>query len=172
MMNAPSQLNCINEKLEHVIKMQETYEKNFLNSKNKQEQSTASGDKFSAGGSQEQAEQLKEMGNLIASIKLAVNAMTEKIYQHERRIDSLEHYSRSNSLILHGCQDVPKNASNFEFDSYVCKKINSNLQLSQPLQNKDIDICHVLPSKKGKNPIIIKFIKRTIRNEIFFQKNF
>ena len=50
--------------------MQETYEKNFLNSKNKQEQST--------GGSQEQAEQLKQMGNLIASIKMAVNEMTEK----------------------------------------------------------------------------------------------
>ena len=103
---------------------------------------------------------------------MAVNEMTEKIYQHERRIDSLEQYSRSNCLILHGCQDVPKNASNFEFENYVCKKINSNLQLSQPLKNKHIDICHILPSKKGKNPIIIKFIKRTIRNEIFFQKKF
>ena len=64
----------------------------------------------------------------------------------------------------------PKNPSNFEFESYVCKKINSNLQFNQPLKNEDIDICHILPSKKGKNPIIIKFIKRTIRNEIFFQK--
>ena len=29
MMNAPSQLDLINEKLEYVIKMQETYEKTF-----------------------------------------------------------------------------------------------------------------------------------------------
>ena len=156
-MNAPFQLNLINEKLEHVIKMQETYEKNFLNLKYKQKQSTASGDKFFAGGSQEQAEQLKEMGNLIASIKMAVNEITEKIYQHER-IDSLKQYSGSNCLILYGCQDVRKNASSFEFESYVCQKINSNLRLSQPLKNKNINICHVLPSKKGKNPIIIKII--------------
>ena len=155
MINTPSQLDCINEKLEHVIKMQKTYEKNFLNSKNKQEQSTASGDKFSAGGSQKQTEQLKQMGNLIASIKMAVNEMTEKIYQHEKRIDGLEQYSRSNCLILHGCPDVQKNASNFEFENCVCKKINSNLQLSQPLKNKDIDIYHILSFKKDKNPIII-----------------
>ena len=114
-MNAPSQLDCINEKLEHVIKMQETYEKNFLNSKNKQEQST--------GGSQEQAEQLKQMGNLIASIKMAVNEMTEKIYQHETRIDSLEHYSRSNCLILHGCQDVQKTQVILNLKTMFVKKL-------------------------------------------------
>ena len=103
-MNAPSQLDLI--KLEHVIKLQETYEKIFLNSKNKQKQSTAFGDKFSAGVSQKQAEQLKEMGNLIALIKMAFNKIIEKIYQHERRIDSLEQYSCSNCLILHGCQHM------------------------------------------------------------------
>ena len=88
------------------------------------------------------------MGKLIALIKTAVNEMTEKIYQNERRIDSLEQYSRSNCLILHGCQDVPKNASNFKFESYVCKKFNSNLQLSQSLKNGDIDICHILKKVK------------------------
>ena len=83
---------------------------------------------------------------------MAVNEMTEKIYQHEKRIYSLEQYSHSNCLILHGCQDVPKNTSSFEFEGYVCKKINSNLKLSQPLKNEDIDICHILPSKKRQKP--------------------
>ena len=45
-------------------------------------------------------------------------------------------FAGTDCLILHGCQDVPKNASNFEFESYVCKKINSNLQLSQSLKKQ------------------------------------
>ena len=36
--------------------------------------------------------------------------------------------------------------------------------------NNDIDICHALPSKKSKKPIIIKFVRRTIRNQVFARK--
>ena len=30
---------------------------------------------------------------------------------------------------------------------------------------------HFLPSKKGKNPIIIKFVRRTVKNEVFNDKS-
>ena len=102
--------------------MKETNEKNFLNSKNKQEQSTASEDHFSAGGSQDQVDQLKEMGSLIISIEIAINKMVEKSYQCERIIDSLEQCSCSNCLISHSCQGAPKKASTFEFECFLCKK--------------------------------------------------
>ena len=38
------------------------------------------------------------------------------------------------------------------------------------VSSSDIDICHTLPSKKGKNPIIIKFERRSMRNTIFHHK--
>ena len=49
--------------------------------------------------------------------------------------------------------------------------LNSKLQLNTPLTSLDVDICHFLPSKKGKNPIIIKFVRRTVRNEVFNNKS-
>ena len=39
------------------------------------------------------------------------------------------------------------------------------------LESNDIDIFHVLPSTKRKNPIIIKFVCRSIRNQIFASKS-
>ena len=49
------------------------------------------------------------------------------------------------------------------------KKLTVIYNLASYKKNEDIDICHILPSKKGKNPIVIKFLKRT-KNEIFKKK--
>ena len=56
------------------------------------------------------------------------------------------------------------------FENFVLNKLNSKPQPSTPLVNNDIDICHALPSKKSKNPIIIKFVRRTIYNKVFAYK--
>ena len=46
---------------------------------------------------------------------------------------------------------------------------NKHIKLSTPLQVEDLDIAHPLPSNKG-TPIIVKFLRRTQRNEIFSKK--
>ena len=43
--------------------------------------------------------------------------------------------------------------------------------MSQTIANTDIDICHVLPSRKAKNHIIIKLLRCTIRNVVFANKS-
>ena len=94
------------------------------------------------------------------------------MYQNERHLDDLEQYSRSNCLILHGCTNLPdKKASNLDFENFVIKTLNSRIKLPQPIANADIDICHALPSRKAKNPIIIKFVRRRVGNLMFANKS-
>ena len=89
-----------------------------------------------------------------------------------KKIDDLEQYSRSNCLIIHKCKDVPKTGKYLECENYICHKLNDSLPLDSPLQINDIDIAHPLPSKKNVRgtPIIIKFLRRTQRNEIYAKK--
>ena len=49
--------------------------------------------------------------------------------------------------------------------------LNCRLNLPSELTHSDIDISHVLPSAKNKNPIIIKFDRRTVRNMVFNHKS-
>ena len=58
-----------------------------------------------------------------------------------------------------------------DFENFVIKTLNSSIKLPQPIASADIDICHVLPSQKAKNPIIIKFVHRTVRNLVFANKS-
>ena len=43
---------------------------------------------------------------MISSVQVAVEQLADRVYHYERRIDELEQYSRSNCLILHGCQSL------------------------------------------------------------------
>ena len=64
-----------------------------------------------------------------------------------------------------GCTNVPdKKAVNLDFENFVIKTLNSRITLSQPIANRNIDICRVLPSRKAEYPIIFKFGHRTVRN--------
>ena len=87
-------------------------------------------------------------------------------------MDDLEQYARSNCVILHGCVDLPKeNAGYVTFENLVLGTLNSRLKCVHPIYNSDIDICHVVPSRKGKNSIMIKFVRRSVRNHVFNSKS-
>jgi len=51
------------------------------------------------------------------------------------------------------------------------KQLNYNLTLPTALNNQDIHICHPLKSKRGKNSIIIKFARRSVRNKVYSLKS-
>ena len=53
----------------------------------------------------------------------------------------------------------------------MTNKLNSELDLEYQIRSNDIDICHVLPSRKSlPSPIIIKFVRRSVRNLVFYNK--
>ena len=85
------------------------------------------------------------------------------------KLDEQKQYSRSNCLILHG-NPIDNKISNSEVEKHIVNTIKSRLELPSKICAADIDICHPLPSKKATRPIIIKFVRRLIRNMIFANK--
>ena len=85
-------------------------------------------------------------------------------------MDKLEQYSRSNCLIFHGCTDAPERNDYEAFENHVINKLNSKLNLPTDLRNSDAAICHSLPSRSNKKPVIIKSVRRSMRNMVFFNK--
>lgn len=151
------------KKLDEIKERQDKYETIYLDSKNK------SNDAETVAV---QGQHLAELSQMIATMKASLDQIADQVFYNERKIDDLEQYSRSNCLILHGCTDLPtKNYDNSQAtENFVLDKLNSKLKLDTPLVNSDIDICHTLPTKKNKNPIIIKFVRRTVRNKVFANK--
>lgn len=83
----------------------------------------------------------------------------------EDRLDQQEQYSRLNSLRIYG---VPE-AKNEETDAVVVDLCASKLNIN--VSRGDIDCCHRLKSREGtQRPIIVKFCRRLVRNEVFSKK--
>ena len=66
---------------------------------------------------------------------------------------------------------MSKSSDNEVFENFVLNALNDKLQIEPQLSDNDIDVCHALPSIKGKNPITIKFVMRTVRNKVFAAKS-
>ena len=89
----------------------------------------------------------------------------------EFSIDELKQYGRNNCLILHGLHNFPNAHSNY--DEFLLKVITTlNLHLNLSLDINRVDIAHPLPTaRNGNTPIIIKFLRRLARNQVFKRKH-
>ena len=118
-----------------------------------------------------QSQQLQDLENAIARVDTIVEGLAKSLRETQNSLDDLEQYGRRNCLILHGCPDQPVGGKYPVFESYVTNKLNSELDLEYQIRSNDIDICHILPSRKGRPPpIIIKFVRRSVRNLVFYNK--
>ena len=114
--------------------------------------------------------QLKQLSSLVQELKSTVDYLYQSIYNQELKLDSLEQYSRSNCVILHGCEANFRQMTDRQVENYVLDVINNHLDLPCETDEYELDIFHPLPSFKKKNPIIIKFVRRFIRNLVFYHK--
>ena len=165
------QYSKITENLKQVSDRQEEYRKMYIAN---QEQNSASECVSVSDSLHAHGRFITDISEMISLIKVTVEDISKKIKENEKKIDDLdlEQYSSSNCLILHGCHNAPTgpDVSNQVFKDFVIGFLNSKLNLPSAVSRSDIDICHTLPSKKGKNPIIIKFVRRSMRNTIFHHK--
>ena len=160
------------KKLDKVSKHQDEYNNQYLSNSYNTRLSDSSVPASFSDATSAQGLLLDDLNKMVATLKISVEQLADQVYQNQRHLDDLEQYSRSNCLILRGCTNLPKkNTSNLEFENFVIKTLNSRIKLSQPIANTDINICHVLPSQKAKNPIIIKFVCYTVRNLMFANKS-
>ena len=120
----------------------------------------------------QQGADLKFLKDSFANLQNQIQAMHQQMEKIRQRQDDLEQYGRSNCLIVHKCEDVPKTGQYMEHENYICDKLNSLLPLDSPLKATDIDIAHPLPSKKNVAgiPVIVKFLRRNQRNEVYAKK--
>ena len=174
---ASAELKKIQEVLAEVSTKQAQYEKLYLGLESK-EQNTAGVTCVSGADLSAQGNHLQEISDMIATVSAAVESLQAsvskldaRVSNNERWLDSLEQYGRSNCLILHGSKRLEPAPSSYQaFEEGVISTLNTSLNLPVDVTSADIDICHSLPSAKNKNPIIIKFVKRTVRNVIFAHK--
>ena len=156
---ASQQLKEVMKKLDLVTEKQDKYEKLFL----KNLQDTAATSFTGKTTRSDQQEKLVELSTLIDSIKDEIGRLAKAMEKPGQDLDDLEQYGRSNCLILHG-NNLNHRISNRETEKYVISTINSRLDLPFTINEKNIDICHPLPSKSSKKPIIIKFVHRSVQN--------
>ena len=163
-------LKSVQQELKSIKEAQTRYEKKYI----QKPFSAAAAAAASVSGSVEinQEGQLNSIRKAIENMDDIVRKLEENVWKNSRRIDDLEQYSRRNCLILHGCK-IPAQESYSEFESYVIHKLNSKIEISPAITTHDIDTCHVLPyrNKSSNNtPIIIKFVRRSVRNAIYGMK--
>ena len=56
----------------------------------------------------DQASELKEMRLAFNNLKKMVDRLPTRVEEQEQKLDDLEQYGRSNCLIVHKCENVPK----------------------------------------------------------------
>ena len=158
--------------MESMKKRLAVYESNYEN-KSKNPRSDAASKICVTGVSKndEQKNELNGMKEALLKLQQMIDSTMKRLSAVERRQDDLEQYSRSNCLVIHGCENVPKSKPGkyLEIEKFVCNTLNEHLQLDSPLQANDLDIANPLPSKKG-TPVIVKFIRRTQKNEVYRKK--
>ena len=165
-------LKKIRIEMESMKKRLAVYESNYENkSKNPRSDAASKICVTDVSKNDEQKNELNGMKEALLKLQQMIDSTMKRLSAVERRQDDLEQYSRSNCLVIHGCENVPKSKPEkyLEIENFVCNTLNEHLQLDSPLQANDLDIAHPLPSKKG-TPVIVKFIRRTQKNEVYRKK--
>ena len=90
------------------------------------------------------------------------------------RFNQGEQYSRKNCLCVHKLLNVPTNVHGTEFSKFSAKEMNKlfeHLPFDLAMTHHDIDASHILyyeyEGRKRYPVIVIKFINRDLRNDIF-----
>lgn len=95
----------------------------------------------------------------LTSAKKTVNEQEEEIAELYELQDSLEQYTRKNSLEIHG---IPENA--YTTTEEVVLKLAEALNV--PVNPHDIEISHKLKRKSNK-PIIVKFVSHKVKTNLY-----
>ncbi|XP_077984614.1 uncharacterized protein LOC144439215 [Glandiceps talaboti] len=100
------------------------------------------------------------------SLKEQLVSINDNLTTTQQELRDLQQYTRRNNLEIHGVPEQPDE----DTDSLVVKVANS---AGIHISTSDIDISHRLPSRTHAHPhprpapIIVKFTRRTIRNNIY-----
>ena len=91
------------------------------------------------------------------------------IKSNEQKLDDMDQYSFRTTIILHGCRANEFADNDYgQMETAIAKKLSN--ALSCRVKPSDIDNLYGLSEKKGKRPILISFIRKSKKDEIFSKK--
>ena len=101
----------------------------------------------------------EELRSECESLKQKYTTTQDKIKDHETHLNNIEQYLRVNNLEI---VVVPEATENLSDEAILLEIFNSLPELPESITEKDIDICHIIPSnrKDKKNVAICKFVSR------------
>lgn len=104
----------------------------------------------------------------IAQLKSIIDDKNVQIQRLEKQVDSLEQYSRRNSLRIHG---LPENTTE-DVCEVALKLVNDDLGVTPPISLSDIDRVHRIgprqsTSRHGPRPVILKMATYQARARIY-----
>ena len=114
--------------------------------------------------------EIAKLSQHIEELYIKFNLILTAVAKLEFSIHELEQYGRRNCIILQGLDKFPNVHNNY--DEFLHKVINTlNHHLNLRLDINCVDIAHPLPAARNGNiPIIIKFLRRSTRNQVFKRK--
>ena len=99
-------------------------------------------------------------------LNVAKNKLKDQRHETERLencLDTLEQYTRKNSLEIHG---IPENLYPSTQDAVI--KVAEALNIS--IVPSDVDICHKLKRNKGPQPILVKFLSHQTKSKLYRER--
>ena len=115
--------------------------------------------------------------DVIANLERRWNEMNNVIFNMAYTLNELLQYMRRNNLLIHNLPGMPyeelKKLKGTAFSKKVAENLNKLIELEEPISHKDIDASHFYkkPTTDSNNVVIVKFIRRDLKNEIFFSKS-
>ena len=125
--------------------------------------------------------EMLKLNKSITKIATEIRNIDYALYEAELRLSDLEQYTRRNSILIHGLQDIPVTNNEFRLIRYVTEKLNDMLNMDIKFHESEIDTAHILPRRNkvsnqqdnGQAPpavIIVKYVRRCVRNKIFYSR--
>ena len=120
----------------------------------------------------------------ITVLENRVSAIDTDLQNAIRAQNDIEQYIKGWNILIHGLTDLPVRESGvridefeFQFIDYICGFLNRHLgeHLHQRIQPHDIERAHTLyqgPKKTEKRVVVVRFVRRVIRNNIFFNRRY
>ena len=99
-------------------------------------------------------------------LNAAKNTLKDQRYETQRlenSLDTLEQYTRKNSLEIHG---IPENLYPNTQDAVI--KVAEALNVT--IVPSEIEICHKLKRNKGPQPILVKFLSHQIKSKLYKER--
>lgn len=112
-------------------------------------------------------ESLKEE---ISALKSDITSCKDKLSDHQSHLDSIEQYLRINNVEIVGLPAA--NSEGDPIEQELLNIFNDLPGLPKPITADDIDICHVLPSKRNDKKLVAvcKFVHRKTKYAVLQSK--